>query len=388
LEEARRKQTEFQVEELQAKARSFSRQERFEEALSAWQELLKIAPEQSHAIQAEMDRLQPARELAKAYAEAQVAYAKKDYNQAVNLFKGIINQDENYKDASRLLAQAIEMRRARRRWWHSQVLWGAAGILVVAAVAWFAFRPGSPLTSLLFAPALQPTRMEVTTITATPIPSSSPEQINAFAQPILDAIANKKPDYTEDFSDPNSGWPSGTFLTGPNGSGERGYIDGEYFLRAPFLPSGQCCLDSNGGSKPPPQFTDFVMTVDFRFISGDAGSGCIDSRRIWENQDLAWYTICFSLEGNFGIDRNSPATGVQMANGVASTFMSGPAPNHIKMIARGSQMAYFLNDEPLEMVYDDKVKSGAFGFWMESDTSTPLEVRYDNLKVWDIAHLH
>jgi len=58
------------------------------------------------------------------------------------------------------------------------------------------------------------------------------------------------------------------------------------------------------------------------------------------------------------------------------------------MIARGSQMAYFLNDEPLEMVYDDKVKSGAFGFWMESDTSTPLEVRYDNLKVWDIAHLH
>jgi len=416
LEEAHRKQTETQVKEIQNKARSLSRQERFEEAQAAWQELLKIAPAQAQAVQAEIDKLHPARELAKAYAEAQQAFTEKNYDHAVNLFKGIIIQDENYKDASRLLAQAIELRCTRRRWWQSKVLWGSIAIVLVVVLAWFAFRSSSPLAGALFAPPPAPTRVEVTatstastgteasasiatpagtevassTVTATATPSSSADQINTFAQPILAAIANFSPDYTDDFSNPNSGWPSGTVQTDPNGVGiaDRGYINGEYFLRASFLPSSQCCLDSNGGPKLPPHFADFVMTVDFRFISGDAGSVCFDSRRIWGgNPEPDSYSICFSLDGSFNIFRVTPHKGINLANGFAPTLSTGTAPNHLKIVARGSQMAYFLNDQPLELVYDDVVKSGAFGFWLESDTSTPLEIRYDNLKVWEIASL-
>jgi tetratricopeptide (TPR) repeat protein len=56
--------------------------------------------------------------LSAVYAEAHKAYIGKDYDQAVSLFKKIILEDENYRDASRLLMQAIELRRTAPKWWH------------------------------------------------------------------------------------------------------------------------------------------------------------------------------------------------------------------------------------------------------------------------------
>jgi tetratricopeptide (TPR) repeat protein len=58
--------------------------------------------------------------LAAVYAEAQKAYTGKDYDRAVSLFKKIIVEDENYKDASRLLAGAIELRRTAPKWWQKK----------------------------------------------------------------------------------------------------------------------------------------------------------------------------------------------------------------------------------------------------------------------------
>ena len=98
LENARLKQKELHAEEIRTRANNLARQEHFEEALAAWQELLRLAPDQASDIQAEIARLEPAQELSKAYVEAQQAYAKKDYDRTVSLLKGIIIKDENYKD--------------------------------------------------------------------------------------------------------------------------------------------------------------------------------------------------------------------------------------------------------------------------------------------------
>jgi hypothetical protein len=130
------------------------------------------------------------------------------------------------------------------------------------------------------------------------------------------------------------------------------------------------------------------MTVDFRLISGDAGGVCFDSRRNWgSSPEPDSYSICFYLDGKFMIFRETPNEGVDLADGLTTKLNTGAVPNHLKMVARGSQMAFFLNNEPLELVNDNMAKSGAFGFWIESDNSTPLEIRYDNLKVWNTASL-
>ncbi len=176
MAEAREKLHQVEVEEARVRARSLSRQERFEEALAAWQEVLKVAPEEAESVQHEVEKVRQARALAEAYAEAQKSLSKKNYERAVGLLKGIIDQDVNYRDASRLFAQAVELRRTARKWWQNKGLWAGAGSLVVLTVLWFLFRPGSPLMAAIFpqnTPGL-PLTASPSTPTNTPAPTPTP----------------------------------------------------------------------------------------------------------------------------------------------------------------------------------------------------------------------
>jgi len=120
LAEVRVKQRETKLNELKMQARGLAHAERFNGALSAWEAYLALDPEDREAVQAEIEQVKKALALARSYAEARKAFAKGNYNQAVSLLKDIINQDENYKDASRLLAEAIELRRTARKWWQNK----------------------------------------------------------------------------------------------------------------------------------------------------------------------------------------------------------------------------------------------------------------------------
>ncbi len=66
------------------------------------------------------------------YQEAKSALAAKEYDSAADLLRQILMQNHDYKDASRLLAQTIKLK--RRRWYNDPRVWGVAGILVVAAL--------------------------------------------------------------------------------------------------------------------------------------------------------------------------------------------------------------------------------------------------------------
>ena len=62
----------------------------------------------------------PKADLEKLYTTAIEAMANKEFDIAASLLKQILVQDENYKDASRLLAQIIQ--RKRRRWYNNPIL--------------------------------------------------------------------------------------------------------------------------------------------------------------------------------------------------------------------------------------------------------------------------
>jgi tetratricopeptide (TPR) repeat protein len=97
-------------------------------AIKSLQEALPLSPSDASIPQKLEDaRAAQAKEgaLAAVYADAQKAYTEKNYDQAVGLFKKIILEDENYRDASRLLMQAIELRRTAPKWWLS-FLWPEA----------------------------------------------------------------------------------------------------------------------------------------------------------------------------------------------------------------------------------------------------------------------
>ncbi len=134
-----------QLQALRTQARTLAKGEKFDEALSTWGQYLALEPEDVEVAQREIETVKQAQALATSYAEAQKAFAKKNYEKTIGLLKEVIDRDVNYKDASLLLAQAIELRRAAPKWWHNKLLWGGVVGLIVLAVGWIAFRPGSPL---------------------------------------------------------------------------------------------------------------------------------------------------------------------------------------------------------------------------------------------------
>jgi tetratricopeptide (TPR) repeat protein/photosystem II stability/assembly factor-like uncharacterized protein len=138
LAEARSGLRKSQQAAARARAGSLEKAERWDEALQAWGEYLALGPADREAAQGEIARIEKARSVAQSYAQAQAALAKKDYDNAVSLLKAIVIEDEGYKGASRLMAEAIELRRARRRIWQSNwVRLGIAGVVLAGLAALF-----------------------------------------------------------------------------------------------------------------------------------------------------------------------------------------------------------------------------------------------------------
>jgi photosystem II stability/assembly factor-like uncharacterized protein len=131
----------------------------------------------------------PENNLEALYAEARQALKAKNYERATDLLKQILVSDENYKDASRLLAQLVKEK--RRRWYNDLRFWGLVfGIVIVGLLIWivpklplqrmFTSPPGtvSPMETTPLAqaasPTIQPTQTTPPTATALPSPTSIP----------------------------------------------------------------------------------------------------------------------------------------------------------------------------------------------------------------------
>ena len=76
-------------------------------------------------------------DLEKLYANAKQELSAKHDDRASDLLKQILVQDENYKDASRLLAQIIQ--RKRRRWYNHPLLYASFACIVLVIVGIFVF---------------------------------------------------------------------------------------------------------------------------------------------------------------------------------------------------------------------------------------------------------
>jgi hypothetical protein len=151
------------------------------------------------------------------YQEARSALKARDYEYAIELLKRVLVVDENYKDTSRLLEKAVKLRKLR--WYKNPRLWGVLGLIVVFVLGiMIAPKIGGLFASPAPANTLSPTGTNtpsptstlIATPTRTPRPTSTvtplPSWVADFAQPILDAIANRLPNYMQDFSNTSSNW--------------------------------------------------------------------------------------------------------------------------------------------------------------------------------------
>ena len=169
LREVQQQRRESQLEALRARARSLTKAEKWDEALTTWHEVLALEPEDRKAAQGEIQRVEKLQKMAQTYAEAKTAMATKEYERAADLLKGLIVQDPGYKDAARMLAKAVELARRGERFWQRKWLRRVVAGVAVVAVAF-------ALTQLrhLWVPSELPVSSPVATIvTGTVSPSPS-----------------------------------------------------------------------------------------------------------------------------------------------------------------------------------------------------------------------
>lgn len=220
--------------------------------------------------------------------------------------------------------------------------------------------------------------------TQTSVPTNTPdplvEQASLFAEPILETIANRPPDYEDDFSDPNSGWDIRSYAAGQR-SGKVGYEDGEYFLIADAAsaqhPDVHSWLQIPGLS-----VSDFVMEFDFRLVT--AGIGAIYPSFRLQGKDV--YVANLGLDGLVSLNTETIDGYKVLAEAQTDLFRIG-TDVHIGIIAKGPQIALYLDNQPVLMAQEKFLDHGGviLGIW--NGTDTPMQVNFDNFKVWNISNL-
>jgi tetratricopeptide (TPR) repeat protein/photosystem II stability/assembly factor-like uncharacterized protein len=162
-----------------ASADKAARAERWAEAIATYERYLELEPDDAEAVaevRGKIERVQQRQRLADAYAAGREALDRKDYSKARSFFKEVINEEVGYRDATELLARAVELQQERTRS-RRRLLVGAgiaAAFVAVVVVGWWLAQPQSPLMIALAGPTPTPTTTVEPTMTPTTTPAPSP----------------------------------------------------------------------------------------------------------------------------------------------------------------------------------------------------------------------
>jgi hypothetical protein len=217
--------------------------------------------------------------------------------------------------------------------------------------------PTSTATELSTAtsiPTIRPTR--------TPIPK--PAWVTDFAEPILAAIAKRTPDFQDNFSKRIAGWT----LSGWCDASRAKYVDGTLVI----TPLQGCDMNLKNL-----WYSDFVAEVEGKCLSGDPKNSYWSlGFRLTENADDKVGFQCYGwLWGHS--DYNSEVRGLPPGS-----------TNRLLVIAKGSQVAFYVNDNPAFFWTNAAPRRGIFNLnvW-SSQWGTDTAVSFDNFKVWDISDI-
>ncbi len=214
---------EAQLQDLSNQAEEAEQADRWEIAVSLWEQYLSLEPKDPGQIQERLKKAREFKALDEEYQDAREALSQRKYNQAVEILQGIIARDPTYKSTSRLLVEAIEGRRERVPLWHTRWFFAALGVVILAvAIGFFLprIRHSGLLEGIKSEKSVSPTVTTIPNATMsaglpnTPLPdtpvshSPSPveDQVSQTIAAILTYAENHPPSFDDDFSTINHDW--------------------------------------------------------------------------------------------------------------------------------------------------------------------------------------
>jgi predicted Ser/Thr protein kinase len=228
-------------------------------------------------------------------------------------------------------------------------------------------------TSVVSKPTNTPGPTRTSAPTRTPAPTSTPttHPARTFAEPILAAIADRPPDFEDDFSTGGHGWRSCESYRIENGSLEISVPEGETF----------------GGAQHSQMWaSDFVFQMDARadVLERDSNVGILLRENILFGGSYS-VSLFPQLRGRWMIYDH--VDGTDLAQGSAPDVVAMGQWMKVVIIARGSQFAVFVNDQPIDYFVDDTIPDGQNALSASGGGGGRADVKFDNVKFWNLENV-
>jgi hypothetical protein len=209
---------------------------------------------------------------------------------------------------------------------------------------------------------------------ATPLPSMG-EQARAFAEPILAAIANRPPDFEDDFSAAGRGWS--TWIGKMGRPGDFAIEDGVARFR---LAQAELAMEHQALAQK-----DFVLQLDAHLATGDATSRMRVEFRV-PLPEAGYKVELFSELGGWSFEWGQwGADQFQRIEGKGNVSPPGEA-TQVTIVARGPEVAIYLNGTPVFYAEDADLDVAGRAYMMcHSLSETACE--FDNVEFWDLANV-
>ncbi len=178
--------------------------------------------------------------------------------------------------------------------------------------------------------------------------------------------------FSDDFSDPDSGWEVGDYETG-----DVGYGDGYYYVTS----EGQGNLMWGLAGQ---NFADVMIDVQATQFSApnNNNNGYGVMCRI-QDDGKTGYLLRISGDGFASIYLAAEEEFVELAAWTATDAINqGNATNHIQALCEGSRLALMVNDELVLDVEDDTLTEGDIALAATSFEDTMTEIHFDDIMVF------
>jgi hypothetical protein len=216
----------------------------------------------------------------------------------------------------------------------------------------------------------------VSTEQNTPTSSATEKPIEFQATPVLDPSIL----YTDDFSDPESGWEAAEFS-----GGTAGYQDETYLISSNGLSTdtGEALLVW-GELQVDQEFEDFVVEVTtvqlYAPENNNNGYGIICRR---SGEDLgSGYLFMISGDGYYTLLKlENGGTNELVIWTSSSEILTDDAINQIQVTCEGNHLSMSVNGEMLVDYEDLSFSSGSVALAVVSFESTPTVIQFDDLTI-------
>jgi hypothetical protein len=184
--------------------------------------------------------------------------------------------------------------------------------------------------------------------------------------------------YRDDFTDPNSGWPNALKFD----NYYIGYHEPDHYHVEVHTPRDRAMVTA-----PKQHFGDFTVEVHALVEPNNtAKDGDFRYGLVLRRAGSRFYAFTVSPRtGTWAVLKNSPSGLTELAKGTSDAIHGLTADDMLRVDARGPDLAFQINGQPLGRASDPDYTDGEVGFYVETFDSTRVHIHFGAFTVREVA---